>query len=143
MNGKLVIRVGGGFMFIDEFLKLYAQAEINKLRGEDIESSHAGDEVPRDYEQSMRGTQSTVRGGAEDGRPGVAEDEEIIFEISKKGSTGQTGRLFGRDSKNYTGRNRDYAPPVDEKVKIVAHVKNNAARDYPAAHRYAKTPDHK
>ena len=27
MNGKLVIRVGGGFMLIDEFLKNYAEAE--------------------------------------------------------------------------------------------------------------------
>lgn len=27
MNGKLIIRVGGGYMLIDEFLKNYAEQE--------------------------------------------------------------------------------------------------------------------
>ena len=31
MNGKLVIRVGGGYMIIDEFITNYAQQELNKL----------------------------------------------------------------------------------------------------------------
>lgn len=31
MNGKLVIRVGGGYMIIEEFISSYAQAELNKL----------------------------------------------------------------------------------------------------------------
>lgn len=31
MNGKLVIRVGGGYMIIEEFISNYAQAELNKL----------------------------------------------------------------------------------------------------------------
>ena len=31
MNDKLVIRVGGGFMLIDEFLATYAQQEYDKL----------------------------------------------------------------------------------------------------------------
>ena len=31
MNGKLVIRVGGGYMTIEEFISNYAQAELNKL----------------------------------------------------------------------------------------------------------------
>jgi hypothetical protein len=30
MNGKLVIRVGGGYMLIDEFLRNYAQIERDK-----------------------------------------------------------------------------------------------------------------
>jgi hypothetical protein len=30
MNGKLVIRVGGGYMLIDEFLKNYAENEGGK-----------------------------------------------------------------------------------------------------------------
>lgn len=42
MNGKLVIRVGGGYMIIEEFISSYAQAELNKLeqlaRREGVES---------------------------------------------------------------------------------------------------------
>lgn len=32
MNGKLVIRVGGGFMVIEEFITAYAEAELKKLQ---------------------------------------------------------------------------------------------------------------
>lgn len=43
MNGKLVIRVGGGFMIIEEFIATYAEQELNKMRkmqnGEDVASS--------------------------------------------------------------------------------------------------------
>lgn len=31
LNGKLVIRVGGGFMIIEEFIATYAEAEMNKI----------------------------------------------------------------------------------------------------------------
>lgn len=31
LNGKLVIRVGGGFMIIEEFIATYANAEMNKI----------------------------------------------------------------------------------------------------------------
>lgn len=31
MNGKLVIRVGGGFMVIEEFIATYAEAESKKM----------------------------------------------------------------------------------------------------------------
>lgn len=31
MDGKLVIRVGGGFMIIEEFLKTYADLEMKKI----------------------------------------------------------------------------------------------------------------
>ena len=32
MNGKLVIRVGGGFMGVEEFISTYADSEIQKLK---------------------------------------------------------------------------------------------------------------
>jgi hypothetical protein len=32
LNGKLVIRVGGGYMRIQEFLKLYTMRELEKLK---------------------------------------------------------------------------------------------------------------
>jgi len=31
MNGKLVIRVGGGFMIIEEFIATYADSEMKKI----------------------------------------------------------------------------------------------------------------
>jgi hypothetical protein len=31
LNGKLVIRVGGGFMIIEEFIATYADAEMLKI----------------------------------------------------------------------------------------------------------------
>jgi hypothetical protein len=31
MNGKLVVRVGGGYMVIDEFIATYEEPELNKL----------------------------------------------------------------------------------------------------------------
>jgi len=31
MNGKLVIRVGGGYMVIDEFINTYTDAEMTKV----------------------------------------------------------------------------------------------------------------
>ena len=32
MNDKLVVRVGGGYMKIDEFLATYGQQELDKLK---------------------------------------------------------------------------------------------------------------
>jgi len=32
MNGKLVVRVGGGFMSIEEFLEQYAEMEYQKVQ---------------------------------------------------------------------------------------------------------------
>ena len=31
LNGKLVIRVGGGYMIINEFIATYAEAELRKM----------------------------------------------------------------------------------------------------------------
>jgi hypothetical protein len=38
MNGKLVIRVGGGFMVIEEFIATYAEAEMIKQRNSEANS---------------------------------------------------------------------------------------------------------
>jgi hypothetical protein len=34
MNDKLVVRVGGGYMRIDEFLATYGQQELDKLQAQ-------------------------------------------------------------------------------------------------------------
>ena len=47
MNGKLIIRVGGGYMLIDEFLKNFAEQEREKaidrgtLNAEDDETNES------------------------------------------------------------------------------------------------------
>ena len=43
MNGKLVIRVGGGFMIIEEFIATYADAEMKKINA--MEAASASDDV--------------------------------------------------------------------------------------------------
>jgi len=37
-NSKLVIRIGGGYMYVEEFIKLYAQQELAKLKNSKEES---------------------------------------------------------------------------------------------------------
>ncbi len=32
MNGKLVIRVGGGYMMAEEFIATHSEAEMNKMK---------------------------------------------------------------------------------------------------------------
>lgn len=48
MNGKLVVRVGGGFMGIDEFIQTYGESELLKIQRftpEQIENLHTPTEV--------------------------------------------------------------------------------------------------
>ena len=50
MNGKLVIRVGGGFMVIEEFIATYADVEAKKMlaldRGDHVEDASTGKSKP-------------------------------------------------------------------------------------------------
>lgn len=41
-NDKLVIRVGGGYMLIDEFLETYGQQELDKINGKVAQGSFTG-----------------------------------------------------------------------------------------------------
>lgn len=43
MNGKLVIRVGGGFMVIEEFIAAYAEAEMKKIQAIEGSLMNEGD----------------------------------------------------------------------------------------------------
>jgi len=45
MNGKLVVRVGGGFMSMDEFIATYAESErlkLERMNPDDVDALHAG-----------------------------------------------------------------------------------------------------
>jgi hypothetical protein len=64
MNGKLIIRVGGGFMLIDEFLKHYenelrgsSQLIINVEEGDNTNAHHG---VPADIARSGTPTKSKI-----------------------------------------------------------------------------------
>ena len=39
MNGKLVIRVGGGYMVIEEFIATYAQQELSKMQQQEARAA--------------------------------------------------------------------------------------------------------
>lgn len=44
MNGKLVVRVGGGFMSMDEFIATYAESErlkLERMDPDDVDALHA------------------------------------------------------------------------------------------------------
>lgn len=41
MNDKLVIRVGGGYMLIDEFLPTYGQQELDKINAQNMRGSNS------------------------------------------------------------------------------------------------------
>ena len=51
LNGKLVIRIGGGYMYVEEFIRLYAHQELVKLKNtkEEIQAPEAeSEETPSD-----------------------------------------------------------------------------------------------
>jgi hypothetical protein len=55
MNGKLVVRVGGGFMVIEEFIASYAEVELKKMQN--IESN----ENKEDNSSKSKGGYSSTR----------------------------------------------------------------------------------
>lgn len=52
MNGKLLIRVGGGYMSVEEFIEQYGKMEMLKLRAQSQESAfkNRGSLSTSDYE---------------------------------------------------------------------------------------------
>lgn len=58
MNGKLLVRVGGGFMGIDEFIHTYVDTEQQKLKrftAAEIAEMHTPTDILKD-QQMMRGS---------------------------------------------------------------------------------------
>jgi len=55
MNGKLVIRVGGGYMSIDEFMKHYGMQEMQKLQRMQLEQEEDDD---LDMDDALKGAKS-------------------------------------------------------------------------------------
>lgn len=57
LNGKLVIRVGGGYMVIEEFISTYAEQELNKMNklNERTDDEDTGDVDSLDLTPASRG----------------------------------------------------------------------------------------
>lgn len=60
MNGKLIIRVGGGYMLIDEFLKNYAEQERDKSGVAGDDDGESNSPVKRGGGSPNRGSRSPV-----------------------------------------------------------------------------------
>lgn len=61
LNGKLVIRVGGGYMVINEFIATYADAELRKMEHEQNKAEKAKEEkrnklLDAKYDVGLAGT---------------------------------------------------------------------------------------
>jgi len=55
LNSKLVIRIGGGYMYVEEFIRLYAHQELSKLRNR--EEPHLSDIELEENSLEMRNNQ--------------------------------------------------------------------------------------
>lgn len=96
LNGKLVIRVGGGYMVADQFIATYAEPELAKL--ENMAMKHGvNDWRELDLEEIVLGTKDqygnrsspTRRNTAMAGSPkGVKSGTQIL---TKKSNTGMNG----------------------------------------------------
>ena len=71
INGKLVIRVGGGYMGIDEFMQHYGQQEIDKMNRMGLaaqESESGGSTINKFGDRRVVGGASLKRSSAAGGR---------------------------------------------------------------------------
>ena len=57
LNGKLVIRIGGGYMYVEEFIKLYAHQELVKIKNSERETEVADDT----FTTEGRGSQTSIQ----------------------------------------------------------------------------------
>jgi Growth-Arrest-Specific Protein 2 Domain len=58
LNGKLVIRVGGGYMVIEEFISTYAEQELNKINKMNEKTDEEDDVDSLDLTPASRGGSS-------------------------------------------------------------------------------------
>ena len=64
INGKLVIRVGGGYMGIDEFMKHYGQQELDKQRRMGFNAEEDDDDLGSPSGAKKVGNQTVVGSAA-------------------------------------------------------------------------------
>lgn len=81
INGKLVIRVGGGYMSAEEFIETYGRIELMKMqKAEELNQSSANGTDK--LSQSMSGKSLKAGAGKMDGKPamGMAEMKQMMKE---------------------------------------------------------------
>jgi predicted nucleic acid-binding Zn-ribbon protein len=91
MNGKLVVRVGGGYMFISEFITTYSDPEISKLTKicENLGIESIWDLDIEELYNSKSGGGSPLNAASGLNSPGRG-GKEGSFKKSLKGSTGSS-----------------------------------------------------
>ena len=80
LNGKLVIRVGGGYMVIEEFIATYAQQELTKMQQQEARAAALEDEGSPGKRANVMGQVVDHRGTNDrqvDGRQG---EEQTLTE---------------------------------------------------------------
>eukprot|EP01022_Parablepharisma_sp_SALTPOND_P036607 TRINITY_DN999_c0_g1_i13.p1 TRINITY_DN999_c0_g1~~TRINITY_DN999_c0_g1_i13.p1 ORF type:complete len:945 (+),score=193.94 TRINITY_DN999_c0_g1_i13:2164-4998(+) len=116
-NGKLAIRVGGGYLLIEEFLKIYTSHELGKLERAVMEE---------DEEEDRRNSKLclTYNKNIETATGIVGEEEEFYQEVPRGGkiqfrSPPRNGKPHGIESAKFTGigRARDIGAATDRTKK--------------------------
>lgn len=106
INGKLVIRVGGGYMSIDEFVEHYAQQEINRAEqmafAKDIADTTKGAGDRRNTvvgvqkaKKSLANRRTTMKVDDEEEKtitsPTAGDVEKMLREMERKGAASPSG----------------------------------------------------
>lgn len=116
INGKLVIRVGGGYMSAEEFIETYGRIELMKMqKAEELNQSTANGTDK--LSQSMSGKSLKAGVGKMDGKPamGMAEMKQMMKEslMDVKLYGDKSGGLDARRSTkvNLAGLEKDFDMP--------------------------------
>lgn len=123
MNGRLVIRVGGGYMVIDEFIATYAEVELKKM---DARRAKGLDPIP-DVGDSSPGR--GYGGSPTHGSPkNLASPNNRSMKAKSPASPGGNGITYstkGSSAMNGTVRNKQFSQDQLDKLKA-----SGAAKDY-------------
>jgi len=124
MNGKLVIRVGGGYMVIDEFIATYAEAEVQKMEARRAKGLGA---IPSTGEASPGSNRSF-------GSPKEASPKSRSFRKDDSGSKspgGTKGKAFttsGASALNGTVRTKKIDQDKFDKLKASGAIREVGTR---------------
>ena len=116
MNGRLVIRVGGGYMVIDEFIETYAEAELKKM---DARKAKGLDAVPDISDMSP----SNRSFGSSGGR--ASPKSRTMKKRNASPRNGKTYSAKGSSALNGTTRTKQFTQAQIDKM-----ISSGAAKDY-------------
>ena len=114
MNGRLVIRVGGGYMIIDEFIETYAVVELKKMESRRAKGLDAVPDVSDGSLGSPGNKRSPARGSPK-------------ARTMKQSSPGANGHISSPNSMSINGTSRQKAFGQNQIEKAIA---SGAAKRY-------------